>query len=266
MIVRKEDMYETPTLVLKKDMCCIYYYCVYNISVKDVPFKDVIYIGQTRYPIKRHRDHLTSKKSRCPIDKLLRTHHYSYGILWIGPENQVDDVEKQYIEEYQSMFPYGFNFETGGRSGANIRHVSEETKKKKYNSPKNKPVLQYDLYGMFIKKWDSIRGACRELGFKSGDSSAIVNSMHGKRKYNTTKGYLWREYNGKIEQYITTPYKFIIVLNDDGKLMYKFKTYVEAGEYFGVSNTTIKNIITGKSKKIEGEWKLINNLKDIYST
>ena len=246
------------------DIYYIYYYCIYNVHIDGVKFNDILYIGQTKNPIKRHKDHLTSSKSRCPVDKLLRSHKYSYGILWAGTEIDVDLREQSYIAQYHTVYPYGFNFETGGRSGANNRSISLATKEKKYNSPKNKPVLQYTLFGEFVKKWGSIRGACRELGFNEGDSASIVKSMNKNNKYLTAKGYIWREYDGKhMPTYTKTPYPIIVEVNAQGTILHKFLSIEDAARFYKVSSTTMKKIIEGKSNLIQSKWKLIYSLEEI---
>lgn len=49
------------------------------------------------------------------------------------------------------------------------------------------PIAQFDLQGNFIKKYESIRQASRELNISSG---AISNAVSGKTK--TCKGFMWK--------------------------------------------------------------------------
>lgn len=55
-----------------------------------------------------------------------------------------------------------------------------------------KKVLQYDLSGNLIKKWESIVDIENELGF---NNSHITECCKGKIK--TSKGYVWRYENVK---------------------------------------------------------------------
>ena len=59
-------------------------------------------------------------------------------------------------------------------------------KKGKYNS-NSKAVIQCDLKGNFIKEWDSMADAKRELGF---DNKNISTCVRGKSK--SAYGYIWK--------------------------------------------------------------------------
>lgn len=62
---------------------------------------------------------------------------------------------------------------------------SIETKNK--NGKRNKPVNQYDIDGIFIKRWDSATIAANELGLKQ---ARICRCCLGQR--NHYKGFIWR--------------------------------------------------------------------------
>jgi hypothetical protein len=51
----------------------------------------------------------------------------------------------------------------------------------------NKPILQYDLNGNFIKKWNSAKEVERELGFKSYNICKCLKNKC-KKSYN----YIWK--------------------------------------------------------------------------
>jgi hypothetical protein len=56
------------------------------------------------------------------------------------------------------------------------------------NSPRSKPVIQYSKNNIYIKEWNSIHEATRELCFK--DISNIVACCKGRRK--SAYGFIWR--------------------------------------------------------------------------
>jgi hypothetical protein len=66
------------------------------------------------------------------------------------------------------------------------RYGLQKSKKGKY-SLLSKQVLQYDLDGNFIKKWNSVMDIERELGFKSG---GISNCCLGKSK--RSGKFIWK--------------------------------------------------------------------------
>lgn len=72
------------------------------------------------------------------------------------------------------------------------KNLSEKFKGKIRRNPKS--VLQYDLYGNFIKEWESIKSASSELNIRA---SGISNSLSGK--YNHSGGYVWKYKNITIE-------------------------------------------------------------------
>lgn len=49
-----------------------------------------------------------------------------------------------------------------------------------------KPVIQFDKEGNFVKRWDSMGSACREVG---ADISSMIRVCKGKQK--TCKGFKW---------------------------------------------------------------------------
>ena len=250
-------MYDITFPTLEPRQGCIYYYCVYNISIKGCEYHDVMYIGQTINPVRRHSDHLTNKSSRCPVDKLLRTHIFTYGVLWVGDENDLDDMERKYIEIFQTQFPFGFNFESGGRSGANIKNVSEETKRKKYNSPKNRAINQYDCNGRFLKTWPSVRGAVRSLGLKSGASGPICHVATGNGKYKSAYGYIWRyydEYKDCID--LTGFIKKYQHYNEEGVLIKEYSSLEEASKDTGIKISSLKQYCGGGISSNK-KWKTI---------
>lgn len=57
------------------------------------------------------------------------------------------------------------------------------------DSTLSKRVIQYDLEGHEIRRWDSVRDIKRELGFSQGQ---ISGCCRGETK--TAKGYIWRYY------------------------------------------------------------------------
>lgn len=71
-------------------------------------------------------------------------------------------------------------FESKGR-----KH-SELSKKKISDSKTKKPIIQYDLNGNFIKKWESSCQIERELGFNQGNVSRCCNLVYSK-----SYGFKW---------------------------------------------------------------------------
>ena len=62
----------------------------------------------------------------------------------------------------------------------------------------SKKVCQYALDGRFVKQWDCVSDAAREIGC---NACQILNNIMGRNK--TCHGYMWRY--GKTEQIDTSP-------------------------------------------------------------
>jgi group I intron endonuclease len=94
------------------------------------------YIGQTAKSFKiRFRQH---QISHSYIGRSLRKNginNFDKLILENIPEEELDYWEQHYIQECNSIYPNGYNFQTGGH---NNHHLHEETKKKLSEAHKGK--------------------------------------------------------------------------------------------------------------------------------
>jgi hypothetical protein len=67
-----------------------------------------------------------------------------------------------------------------------------QPKKRKRSKSMTKSILQYDINGNLIRKWESITDIENELRF---NNSHITECCKGKIK--TSRGYIWRYANVK---------------------------------------------------------------------
>lgn len=105
----------------------------------------------------------------------------------------LNQKEIQYIRMFDSYYN-GYNSTKGGN---NIYEVTEETKEKRSQSAKKyyethesavaRPVLQYSIYGDFIKEWKSARAAALELNIEANHITIVCQ---GKR--NQTHNFIWK--------------------------------------------------------------------------
>lgn len=63
-----------------------------------------------------------------------------------------------------------------------------------HRSDGDKPILQYDLEGNFIKRYKSISQASRETTIERGNITAVAMSRKNKKgyTYKTAGGYIWK--------------------------------------------------------------------------
>lgn len=132
------------------------------------------YIGQTGDLNNRHKGH---RSHRNYIDNYIRAYDLTPTVIWIGKEESVDDAERHYIREYDSIYPNGYNFENGGCRQKSIHEstreklriagtgavFTEERKKRIGDAFRGRPnygrriqILQYDRMGYFIREWNGM--------------------------------------------------------------------------------------------------------------
>jgi len=132
----------------------------------------------------------------------------------------------------------------------------------KYVNPQEKEILQYDLKGVFLKKYSSIIDAEHEIKIFA---SCIINCAKGK-SYRAGK-YIWRYFNGtEIPQKITPPIK-----PEHGRVILKYssttceliETYPSISKAADANSITwdkMKRLLSGKSiKPSEYIFKYENN-------
>lgn len=174
-----------------------------------------------------------------------------------------NEKEKYYIALYKSNnYNYGYNLTTGG-DGTIGYEFTEDVREKmsKMRSGKNHwnygkhnsagvKVLQFDLNGNLIKKWDSVRDVQR-AGIAKGCN--ISECILGKA--NSAGGYFWMrecEYNGKIspEKLLKAAQKsndkVILQYNLNGDFIKEYISAAEAARELGCSGSIISGASKGK--------------------
>jgi group I intron endonuclease len=178
-----------------------------------------IYIGQTTQPLIMRWKHHRSMRGNC---RYLKSAFKKYGIdnfdfemICNCSDEELDKFEIQYMEEFNSMVPNGYNLREGGNGGRHHEetkkkiadtlkgrtdidrsnlfswtglHHSEESKIKIAESHKIK-INQYDSDNNFIKTYDSICDAAQET---NNDRSSIGKCCNNK--YKTAGGFIWKFY------------------------------------------------------------------------
>jgi len=117
-----------------------FYYIKYmgTIYILENKINGMCYVGQTTQSFNdRFRQH---NQSHSYIGSALRKHgvdNFKKILLEDVPEEKMDEIERENIIKYNSIFPNGYNFETGGHEN---KHLHEETKNKISESEKGKIV------------------------------------------------------------------------------------------------------------------------------
>lgn len=90
------------------------------------------YVGQSVRGAARIREHLFAAEAgvEYPLYRAIRKYgwdDFEVSFIWEGPAEELDDQERKFIKEYDSLSPQGYNLTTGGNSG---KEVSEESRKR----------------------------------------------------------------------------------------------------------------------------------------
>lgn len=180
-------------------------YCIYKL----ISPSEKCYVGQTCNISKRFSKYKKESKNRSyAIDSAITKYgwdNFQKEILEEKiSEDKIDNLERFYIAELNTLSPNGYNLESGGNTN---KTCSEETKEKLRKSNKErkdylnlkgyyekirKKVLCFDLNNNFLKEYKSIKLASDELKV---NATAISLCCKKKPKFKTAGGYKWEYKN-----------------------------------------------------------------------
>lgn len=197
------------------------------------------YIGQTVQDYEsRWSDHV-KKRSNCRYLKSAIQKHgfdnFDFKIVCITFDSSLDDMEIEYIKQYDCLAPNGYNLRLGGNSG---RH-HEETKRKIGETLRYKyknGMIQHSKLGKHPneatrkKLSDAKKGRKLKLSQSAIDKRVITQIIKRNRK--------------------------IIQLDLHGNRLNEFITCKEADEYVNGSKGGVSQCCLGKTKSHKGYiWK-----------
>lgn len=192
-----------------------------------------IYVGQTRLGVKaRFRMHIN--EARRGSNTLIHRAIAKYGadnfdvsvICECTDYQDLCDKEIYYIQFYNSFKPYGYNLTLGGDG------VSGSDRG-------NKPVIQYDLSGRFIKEWYSIKNAAETLSL---DRASISNCCN-KKRFKQVGGFIWRFKTPNFSKYISPIKKHRVKYSATPVLKYSLEGTL-LKEYVSISAAASDNNIS----------------------
>lgn len=137
-----------------------------------------VYVGQTiRTFKKRLRDH--KKKDSCCRKLKEAINEYGFEnfkkeILWEGPNNELGEMEKHYIKEFNCVYPNGYNLSSGGGRGEERTESTKELLRK--------------VTREYIIKKNGVLGNLEKVENKNGTVSYTVsfkNSFNNERRKTT---------------------------------------------------------------------------------
>jgi hypothetical protein len=163
-------------------------YCVYNTKTSDY------YIGSAIHTARRMMYHLYGMRTGIGGNILLRRHAIRYGIDSFE-FLLLHEVEEASLLAAESFWVAQLNpfynltkviYRRNSANGATRRLVDNHYKHGPNYRSTRKKIIQYSLNGDFIREWNSIMEATKELNYCSGLLSRAV-------KLNVpSKGFLWK--------------------------------------------------------------------------
>jgi len=214
-----------------------------------------VYIGKTKKKYGRKGSH----KKRFGKEII-----YTY----IDELNSIESKDWKPLECYWiSQFKeWGFEIMNKNEGGNGADFQTKESNEKRSNALKgkpnlknrilkpyqNKPILQYDFEGNFIREWKSITHASKY--FKIGTQN-IIHCLRNHQK--TTNNFVWRyKLNNFYPLKVDKIKNFLFQYNKNGEFIKKWNNQIEVYKILKINNINISNCIKGRQKTAGGYiWK-----------
>ena len=169
---------------------------------------EVKYIGKTMFPEKRKGRHFRKTENKTHKEKWVNSLMINniipiFKVLLYIEEKKLNDCEIEFIKHY-SQFCKLTNGTKGGDGGARPQTEKVKERMRLFNPMHNKetarlvtlkrkgknsiPINQYDLNGIFIKKWDDAKTAERELKVHA----SLISKVCKNKGYKKTGGFIWK--------------------------------------------------------------------------
>lgn len=100
---------------------------------------------------------------------------------------------------------------------------------KNKNDRNKRPVLQYDMQGVFVKRWDYIAQVSKVTGIKHNHIHDCCNNLKGRK---SCKGFLWvYEESEVVPEYVNNKNSSEVVFNRKFKIYTPVNQYTKKGEF-----------------------------------
>lgn len=222
-------------------------------AVYSYSFDGRYYIGQSKNVSRRHGTHLCNEQY---IDRLIRKHGLKPQIIWLGKEDECDDAERRFIREYDSLYPNGYNFETGG---CRFKSMSEDTKRKMSESRTGEG---HWAYGKHLseehrrKLSDAKKGRPTCIVYTEDVRRKISESKKGRKRSQDTVEKCRKAMIGKENHASRKP---ILQYSIDGAFIREWEGAVEVKRHYGLTHsqyTGINSCLRGRFRVSSGyQWR-----------
>jgi len=210
--------------------------CIYKIRNK---IDNKIYIGQTTQDLDiRWKQHLKNTSNCRYLKNAFDKHgidNFELELVCTTSDDLLNDMEIEYIKNFDCLVPNGYNLRLGGNSGKHneqTKHKIRETLKDGYK------------IGRIVNSKNRL-GKPHSETIKKKISKSLKGNKFSKESIN--KRVLSRRINQNRK---------IVQFDLEGNKLKEFDSCKEAGKYMGVTTSSICQCLKGKTKTSKGFiWK-----------
>ena len=222
---------------------------VYIYSLIDPRNPNIIrYVGKTKNPKKRIKEHINDSKRFNDyksnwIKSLLKENISPIMNLIIECDDESSIfLEKHYISVFKSK--YLTNSDEGGHGNINRKREIIENANYRF-----KRVYQYNLDGIFLNEFKSVREASRKLGICHSNITRCCNGV-----FKHTKGFIFKYDKIDVDP-IKNPNaikKNVVEIDNSGLIINEWKSISDCSKSTGIDNGNISKVCNKKIRSIKG--------------
>lgn len=227
----------------------------------------MIYIGKTMGSLKnRKKDHISKALrhiNNTRFHNALRKYgskNFEWEVLEKCSMDIINDREIYYIAKFSSTDKsVGYNMTLGGEN--DYRNNLGKKWSTKRILERSKPVYQYDVRGILIKRWDSVKLVA---GYYSVDLSVIYRVCNTNKIW---RGYVWRTCASKLTSVdisnfyiVKNPVYTILQYDLSGNLLNEYSSISKITSIYNIDESNINRACNGINKTSAGYiWRYKDN-------
>ena len=131
------------------------------------------------------RKHFYSARRRCNVIK--DKNYIDYGLKGIKFKLSMRDVKFMWFRDKANSMKHPSIDRINSCGDYQLDNCQFLEHNQNTGKELKKKILQYDLNGIFIKEWESLTKASKELNIQVSGINAVL-----KGRYNSSGGYKWR--------------------------------------------------------------------------
>jgi len=229
-------------------------YKIWIYALKDPIDNTFKYVGMTKNPKQRLYDHIHEKRGKTKkinwIKKLIKLNLLPLMIILDETNNiDVEKMETFYIKKLIEEGNELLNYDENGIGNSKKKNKETIDILRKKNIKK---VIRYNLNGIKIDEFTSLREAERITGINHGNISKCCTG-----KFKHSGGFIFKFENDVCNYKITNPNaikKKVIEVDVNGNFINEYDSITEASKKTNIDQSNISKICNGKLKKSKNKY------------